>query len=487
MKNEQVHKQKKIVLSVLCALFVSSCVFTNGSGKKQGADFNRTQQKMSYLDNGSVRIGVDLTLGGAITYLVDSKKQVNLINSHDWGRQIQMSFYSGPVPYKPGGKEPSKNWVTIGWNPIQTGDTFGNRSEILEHKNDGSKIYVKCRPMHWPLDNEPGECTFESWLELKGNTVHVTSRINNARTDKTQYPARMQELPAVYTNGPWWRLFTYTGLKPFTNDKLTQITKRWATEQDLLEGNVWDKWLATEKWAALVDDANWGLGVWNPDAVSFDGGFFGIPSRGGTKDPACGYLGPKHHEVLDHNILYEYKYVLILGTLDNIRAYVYANSDRDALPAYHFDSDRQHWYFANASDTGWPVKGCLDVRLSDDTSQIIGPCDYWNAEDAQKLYLSAAFNTSSRQAKVFWKLLDDDEFSAAKSIAFAVIPDGVYRTYTIDLSSHPDYTGAVKQIRIDPTTSPEPGQSVKIKQITFNPNSHKQTATKRLNRISDAK
>ena len=466
MKKSSVHN-KKISGSILCLLFVSSCVFTDEPGKKQVTDFNLSRQNMSYLDNGSVKIGVDLSLGGVITYLVDSKKKINLVNSHDWGRQIQMSFYSGPVPYKPAGKEPAKNWMTIGWNPIQTGDSFGHRSEILEHRNDGGKIYVKCRPMHWPLDNEPGKCTFESWLELKGHTVHVKNRINNARADTTQYPARMQELPAVYTNGPWWQLFTYTGSDPFTNDELTQITKRWATEEDLLAGNVWDKWLASERWAALVDDTHWGLGVWNLDSAFFDGGFFGVPNQGGDKDPACGYLGPKHYEVLDHNIQYEYHYVLILGTLDEIRTYVYENAERNVVPVYRFDNDRQHWYFAHASDTGWPIKGCLDIRLSDDTSQIIGPCDFWNAEDAPKLYLSAAFHTSSHQATVFWKLLDDEEFSAAKSVAFAVIPDDTYRTYTIDLSSHPDYTGAVKQIRIDPTTSPESGQSVEIKQITF--------------------
>jgi hypothetical protein len=28
-----------------------------------------------------------------------------MINSYDWGRQIQMSFYSGPVPYVPEGGE----------------------------------------------------------------------------------------------------------------------------------------------------------------------------------------------------------------------------------------------------------------------------------------------------------------------------------------------------------------------------------------------
>ena len=95
-----------------------------------------------------------------------------MINSHDWGRQIQMSFYSGPTPYIPeSGKEPSKTWTFIGWNPIQSGDAFNNASKVTAHTNSGTEIYVKCIPMHWPLDNEPWQCTFESWLTLEGNTV----------------------------------------------------------------------------------------------------------------------------------------------------------------------------------------------------------------------------------------------------------------------------------------------------------------------------
>jgi len=102
---------------------------------------------MSYLDNGTIRVGVNLSLGGSITYLADSRDRINIINNHDWGRQIQMSFYSGPVPFTPGGKQPSKTWAGLGWNPIQSGDCAGNRSRIIDHRNDGKSIYVKCVPM----------------------------------------------------------------------------------------------------------------------------------------------------------------------------------------------------------------------------------------------------------------------------------------------------------------------------------------------------
>jgi len=197
---------------------------------------------ISYLDNDVIRLAVDLRLGGSITYLAESG---NKVNSHDWGRQIQMSFYSGLQPFAPNGKQPSRTWAGLGWNPIQSGDCAGNRSVVTEHRNNGALLYVKCIPMQWPLDNEPGECTFESWIRLRDNTVAVRCRINNHRADRTQYFGRGQELPAIYTNGPWHRLMSYVGDRPFTNGELSQFKKTWTRLKDV-QGSPWENWLATE-------------------------------------------------------------------------------------------------------------------------------------------------------------------------------------------------------------------------------------------------
>ena len=56
-------------------------------------------EQMSFLDNGTIRIGVDLDIGGTITFLARSNGGENLINSHDLGRQVQQSYYSGPHPF----------------------------------------------------------------------------------------------------------------------------------------------------------------------------------------------------------------------------------------------------------------------------------------------------------------------------------------------------------------------------------------------------
>src|SRR4051812_2271432 len=133
--------------------------------------------RMSYLDNGVIKLGVDLNVGGAVTYLSKSGDDLNVINSWDWGRQVQMSYYAGPVPFTPRGKEPAKEWRGLGWNPIQAGDHFGNASKVVEERNDGKQIFVKCVPMQWPLDDEPGECTFEAWYELDGTAVRVRAAL----------------------------------------------------------------------------------------------------------------------------------------------------------------------------------------------------------------------------------------------------------------------------------------------------------------------
>src|SRR5208337_1863850 len=110
-----------------------------------------------------------------------SGAELNLVNSYDCGRQIQMSYYSGPVPFATAGKQPKPEWRFIGWNPIQVGDAFGNASKLLEQSNDSKQIYVKCVPLHWPLDNVAGECTYECWFTLDGPAVHARCRLLNHR------------------------------------------------------------------------------------------------------------------------------------------------------------------------------------------------------------------------------------------------------------------------------------------------------------------
>lgn len=426
-----------------------------------------TTEEMSYLENGTIRLGIDLSLGGAITHLSDLSQGDNLINSHDWGRQVQMSFYSGPVPYLPNGKSPNSTWMGIGWNPIQSGDYAGFRSKVLDHKNDGREIYVKCIPMHWPLDNEPGECTFESWLRIEENRVHARGRINNARPDSTQYPARGQELPAVYVNGPYYKVMSYTGEQPFTGGELERFTKVW-TDEKLEDGfSPWSHWLATEGWSALVNDDDWGLGVWSPETLNFTGGFYGKTRTGGPKDPSTGYLTPLTTEILDHNIVFEYDYVLLVDSLAGIREWVYENHSKPRLPDYHFKKDRAHCYLRNATDEGWPIEGELRIRASEGDPTVVCPSGFWKAEEVPKLYVRMAYQGEGKKGRVFWKAFNKSNRTEACSIGFDITPDGEYRTYEIDLSGAPAYTGTITGLEIDPVVGAKTGETIRLKSISF--------------------
>ena len=188
-----------------------------------------------------------------------------------------MSHYSGPWPFEAGEKKPHPHWVGLGWNPIQTGDCRLNPSRVLDYRNDGRELYVQCIPMQWPLDNVPGDCRFETWTTLDGPMIHMRFRCTNQREDKTYYRPCAQELPAVYTISKLSRLMSYTGDQPFTGAALTQVRNDWRKDWP------WTRFTATERWAALVDDKDWGLGVFKDDGGEFHGGIYGDERSRGSQ------------------------------------------------------------------------------------------------------------------------------------------------------------------------------------------------------------
>lgn len=420
---------------------------------------------MRYLGNAQVKVGIDLNIGGAITYVADAKRQQNLINNSDWGRQIQMSFYSGPVPYEPNGHKAAPSWVFLGWNPIQSGDFSRNRSKIIDYKNDGHTMYVKCIPMHWPLNNVPGECYFESWIEVKDNTIQVHARLTNHRDDTTQYPARDQELPAIYTNSPYHRLITYRGPKPFNYDTVSFIDNHNPPGTTDIR---WSHWQATENWAANLDKNDYGLGIFNGGSQKFQGGYFGDEAyNGNSKSSATAYIAPGNVEILDHDIVYDYYYTLILGTLNQIRGYVYNHSKNRALPSFRFTNNRQHWYYENTTDQGWPIKNELAVSINSKAA-LMSPYIFWKASAAPVLSITAAFKGSVTKARVYWRKFNNDAIDG-NGLDFKVINDGKFHTYNISLNKSTDYIGYLNGLKIalDPYGTAGPGDIAELKAIAL--------------------
>lgn len=274
--------------------------------------------------NEAIEVGISKDFGGAVTWLAVAGSARNLINNHDKGRQVQQSYYAGQG-FDRTAEGQSKTWTPWPWNPVQAGDAYGNKSTVLEAKLEDNTIYTKVQPLLWDMNNEISESHYETWVSLDGNTVRVKNKLTCFRTDnRWETKPRDQELPAVYTIGALSTLYTYDGDAPWTGAALKVI------EPKPFPGYPWPTWTGQEKWAANVNADKWGVGVYTTVAERFCGGFHGTPP-GETADACTGYISPLKTVTLEKDSVFEYEYYLIVGTLDEIRAFVYAKEGK-SLP-----------------------------------------------------------------------------------------------------------------------------------------------------------
>ena len=311
--------------------------------------------------------------------------------------------------------------------------------------------------MQWPLNNVPGDCTFDSWLELDGAVVKAKARLTNTRFDHTQYVARLQELPAVYANAPYHRVMSYMGDNPFANDAIAAVPKPHGK-------HPWSFWTGTEGWAAMLDEHDYGLGLISPGRVHFTGGFAGKPGPNDTHGNSTAYLASQGQEILDHNIRYEFQYELVLGTVQEIRNRA-AMGRSSKLPSWSFNKDRQSWHYQNASDTGWPVKDHLHVVLEQDDPQLISPVTFWQANEAPYLVIDAAFHTAQKQGTVMWQSLGENGFAATHIVSFPIVADGEFHRHVIRLADQPTYQGGITRLRFDPVGQAEKGAWMKLRAV----------------------
>ncbi len=102
-------------------LFGISCCFAWCAGAKGMPDW-------VYLDNGTVRIGIDKSRGACIGYFGESKTGRNLLNHYDEGRFVQQSYYG----QKDGSDWHGKPWV---YNPVQGGSWDANSNDNVLGKS----------------------------------------------------------------------------------------------------------------------------------------------------------------------------------------------------------------------------------------------------------------------------------------------------------------------------------------------------------------
>jgi hypothetical protein len=411
------------------------------------ASAHRTDGPMSFLENGRVRVGVNLLDGGKITYL----SRVRGSDAHDVVQDVQQSYYGGP---------PDESWHVAASGGL-----------VLANRNDGRMIYTKVIPQQdYPY--RQCECTFETWITLRGNAVHVRNRLTNLRDDGPSFTPHGQELPALYTTGDAYRLYTYDGADPYTDAPVREITDD--------RGGFFTpgpSFLATEHWAALVNDDGFGVGLFEPRVTRFGG----IPGNEYAIDYGWinGYMAGSSADILSASTLYTYDYTLVLGSLDDIRAYAVEHRP-DPRPVYLFQKDRQHWWELNASDAGDPIRGALRVSPDRPDPQLYGPETSFPATGVHALYVRGAWHTAQSRAQLFWA--NADGFSGDRVASFDVANDGRFHTYRVPVDDLSTWAGTIKRLRLDVVDDPEPGRWVDISCISWTPCPRRPAEERRLSR-----
>ena len=284
-----------------CYFIVAICAWTLVSflpGRAPAATLKPVNPQ--FIQNGHLKLGIDLGSGGSIFYLSELPGDRNLLNHFDRGRFVQQSYYGA----KDGSLWVDKPWR---WNPVQGGGYKGEPAKVLKSVLEGNQLSVASRPKHWATGEDVNEATLEESIDLTDRLAHVhykftyTGNIDHPRTD--------QELPAVFVDYALPNLVSYQGAHPWTNDALTRTVPGFPNE----------KHSADENWAAYVDGNDWGVGVYFPGTNRLTAYRAKANLTAGPEGAACSYFAPLQTLAITRGWVYEYDIYLAIGKVADVR------------------------------------------------------------------------------------------------------------------------------------------------------------------------
>ncbi|PYI56184.1 fibronectin type III domain-containing protein [Paenibacillus flagellatus] len=410
----------------LAAAAVAVLLWTAVSGESEAAATNT----MTYLDNGTIRLGVDVTWGGSISYLAESGGGGNLVNRHDAGRLIQQSYYGA-------GLYAGCRW---GANPVQGGDIRNNPSGILSYFNDNSTVYVKSRPLDWCLSDVPANAYMENWYTLEGNAVKVVNRFHNF--DPGFGTIRDQELPAIFTLESLSSYTRYSGGAPFTGDTVTTSTPGFPNETHY----------QSEAWGTHLDATGKGIGWYTPNVHYSTNYVYTGAGTGGEYGDKVSYTAPVYRYVVLPDETYQYEYYLVVGTAAETRQLAVAKQVRTAS-AWDFsaDGDREGWSLTAAVDGTGPTGGVWRLTPPAQTAFSIVSPPVTIPASQHLLEIKLDNDTGATSLELSWQRSGYQEPNRTQHSGSAAIPiqsNGVMTTYTYDLSTEPDWAGLIQSLKL---------------------------------------
>ena len=452
-----------------------------------------------YVENSRFKLGVDLSWGGAVSYLEDKSCPVsglgNLVNKHDTGRLIQQSFYGVQQneEYTPG----ISFDVTWRYNPVQGGDQYGNASRLIDVVITETSIYIKAQPQDWALNNALTPSYMENTYTLCEDRVQVDNRF----TDYSgwEHPFSGQELPAFYTVSYLDTFVWYNGEDSWTGDTLSSKGDLpfWGDYAGECTFTLREK--NTETWCAWISSADdYGLGVYAPNIDQLKAGRYNYDGSKSDVADSTGYVAPINILKMVSFEALEYSYLLTAGTTAEIRKVFTENKDFTDNAALHKHYQSTRLPSVEGDITKLDFTGGKNLSLLTSLSDTTVSFD--EAEGAVKLtagafgdvnvsipygsnptVLSASTYKTLRieymipiengkpayQSDIFLCAGDISAPDGNARIRVDLVKDGEYHVLVVDLSKNSHWKGDIHLVRFDYFDNSAEGDVMYIKSITL--------------------
>jgi hypothetical protein len=268
----------------------------------------RPKTDLLFIENDSMKIGIDRSMGASITWLSWKDHPKNIINIHDPGRLLQQSYYAGKSLDRMKDGQ-SKSWSPWTWNPIQGGGIMSWARVTRFEKRDDRRLFAETIPKLWDMPDEEADAVMLQSTEFEPDllgTVRVWNRLICKRKNGDRWGdpiPRHQELPACYFTSEFRHIESYLG-----GDK-------WRREHQP-PGPPWGKVTPPLNVMACFNDRDQGVAILSPVADQhWNFGPHGPykPNASPTDGP-CIHLAPIAKVPLGPKSILEYRYWMVVGS-----------------------------------------------------------------------------------------------------------------------------------------------------------------------------
>ena len=371
---------------------------------------------MVFIDNGTVRVGVRMDWGAAITEF--GYNTTNLINNTDTGRLMQVALRSGDDSYYPDDPMDDRN----GWNPNQGGDKYNTGSPVVDYSIGNGTIYTKTRSYEWNPDNKGGgdgspvlsDVYVEQWVSFETNLmVKVDYKVTYLGT--VPRSLHNQEFPCIFASGTFTDFWSYVGTSPWTGAALTQQTAMPVT------------WFTSEYWATAANAGGFGVTLYTPQ--EYRSPRFYCNNLPDARIAPCNYFVSNPIFAIMPDGIYETTVYMICGNVATARGQItnYLRPYETVTTEWHFSTDdyAEGWYAAHDMDLDeFSVSGGY---MSCETSNTDPYFAYsWAADCLASSYSEIEIRmnevTSGTVGQIYFTTIADQTWDASKRKTFTVTP-----------------------------------------------------------------